>query len=304
MTATRDADAGHDAVLLVSHGTVDDLDDLPAFVTNVRRGHAPSPDLIAELRRRYEAIGGRSPLNDVSARLASKLEERLGVRTTWANRLWKPAVRDVLQRLEGEGVRTVAVVPLAPHSAHVYADDARRAAEGTGLTLACASSWGDRPKLHDAFAARLREELEPGQSATVVMTAHSLPRSAILRGDPYERDVRACAAAVAQRLGDGVRTTLAFQSQGMGAASGSGDWLGPDLPTVIGDAAARGERRIVCAPIGFLADHVEILYDLDIEAAALARTRGIEWSRARSLNADDDFVEVLADVARPLLDHG
>jgi ferrochelatase len=291
------------AVLLVSHGSVDDLEDLPAFVTNVRRGHAPSAGVVAELRRRYEAIGGRSPLNEITARLAAKLEVRLGVRTVWANRLWKPSVRDVLARLQGEGVEGVAVVPLAPHSAHVYEQDARRAVEGKELALACAPSWGGRPELQDAFATRIREHLplEAGSSTTVVMTAHSLPRAAIDRGDPYERDVRGCMAGVAERLGGAVRAVLAFQSQGM---ENSSEWLGPDLPTVIAEAAARGDRRLVCAPIGFLSDHVEILYDLDIEAAALARARGMEWARARSLNDADDLVDVLASVAEPLLANG
>jgi ferrochelatase len=293
-----------EAVLLVSHGTVDDLDDLAAFVTNVRRGHAPSAELVAELRRRYEAIGGRSPLNEVSARLAAKLESRLGVRVAWAGRLWKPYVRDVLAALAGDGARRLAVVPLAQHSAHVYAEDARRAAGAAGLEgleLACAPSWGGSPALHDAFARRIREVLGDGGRTTVVMTAHSLPKAAIARGDPYEREVRASAGAVTARLRSGVQSVVAFQSQGLGA---SDEWLGPDLRTAIDEAAARGDRRVVFAPIGFLADHVEILYDLDIEAAGMARERGLEAVRIRSLNDDDDLVDVLVDVTRPLLRHG
>jgi ferrochelatase len=303
MSQGAGASAGPAAVLLVSHGTVDDLGDLAAFVTNVRRGHAPSPDVVAELRRRYEAIGGRSPLNAINARIAAKLEARLGVRTVLANRLWKPFVRDVLAQLAREGVGRVAVVPLAQHSAHVYADDARRSAEGTGLHLACAPGWGDSPLLYDAFARRIREAIgSDATRTTVILSAHSLPRSVVERGDPYEREVRAAAAAVGERLGRDVRTVVAFQSQGMSGAPS--DWLGPDLPAVIAEASARGERRVVFAPIGFLADHVEILYDLDIEAAALARDRGLGSARARSLNDDDDLVDVLADVARPLVDHG
>jgi ferrochelatase len=286
------------AVLLVSHGTVEDLDDLAAFVTQVRRGHPPGPELVAELRRRYEAIGGQSPLNAINARVAAKLAGRLGVRTAWANRLWRPYVRDVLAGLAAEGIGHVAVVPLAQHSAHVYAEDARRGAEGTGVTVACAPSWGQSPKLHAAFAERIRVALGEPARTTVVFTAHSLPRAVIERGDPYERDVRASAAAVAGLLGPAVRTTVAFQSQGFGVP---GEWLGPDLASALDEAAARGDARVVFAPIGFLADHVEILYDLDIEATAMARERGLAAVRAPSLNDDDDLVEVLADVARPLL---
>jgi ferrochelatase len=286
------------AVLLVSHGTVDDLDDLAAFVTQVRRGNPPGAELVAELRRRYEAIGGQSPLNAVNARVARKLEARLGVRTAWANRLWKPYVRDVLAGLAADGVQRVAVVPLAQHSAHVYAEDAKRAAEGTGITVGCAPGWGQSPELHEAFARRIRGVLGAPARTTVVLTAHSLPRVVVERGDPYEREVRASAAAVAERLGPHVHTAVAFQSQGFGAP---GEWLGPDLVTVLDEAAARGDTRVVFAPIGFLADHVEILYDLDIEAALLARERGLASVRAPSLNDDDDLLDILADVARPLL---
>ena len=286
------------ALLLVSHGTVDDLDDLAAFVTNVRRGHPPGAELVAELRRRYEAIGGQSPLNAVSGRLAEKLASRLGVRTAWANRLWRPYVRDVFAELARGGVGRVAVLPLAQHSAHVYAEDARRSAETVGVAVACAPGWGQSPALHEAFATRIRRVVGDAARTTVVLSAHSLPRVVIERGDPYEREVRASAAAVSERLGAGVRTVVAFQSQGFGAP---GEWLGPDLPTVIAEAAARGDTRVVFAPIGFLADHVEILYDLDIEAASIARERGLSWARVPSLNDDDDFVEVLAAVARPLL---
>jgi len=306
-----------DAVLLVAHGTVDDLDDLPAFLTNVRRGQPPAPQLVAELRRRYEAIGGRSPLNAVTAEVARKLDRLVGsarVRVAWANRLWKPYVRDVVADLARAGVRRVALVPLAQHSVHVYAADARRAVEGTGVALASAPSWGRSPKLCAAFARRVADVLarspDPDRTA-LVMTAHSLPRAVVERGDPYERDVRASVDDVARlvrdRLGREPRPLLAFQSQGMGGAGPDGrpvEWLGPDLRTALDEARARGARHVVVAPVGFLADHVEILYDLDVEARAMAVERGLTYARAPLLNADDDFIDALADVARPLLSHG
>jgi ferrochelatase len=142
------------------------------------------------------------------------------------------------------------------------------------------------------------------------MTAHSLPRSVIDAGDPYERELRGAAAAVAdrvrERLGREVPWQLAFQSQGMGAGPGGRpiEWLGPDLKAALDEAVAAGARRVVFAPIGFLADHVEILYDLDIEARAMVEARGLAYARAASLNADEDLVEVLAAVAAPLLRHG
>ncbi len=312
------------AVVLVSHGTVDDLDDLGAFVTNVRRGHAPSADLVAELHRRYDAVGG-SPLNAINAEVARKLSVRLSVRVAFANRLWKPYARDVIASLATEGATRIALVPLAQHSAAVYAADARPAAEAAGVELVCATNWGRDPALCDAFARRIGQALVgpahgvptggaglPENVAmatippTVIMTAHSLPRSVIEAGDPYEREVRGAADAIAERVrvANAAHFVVAFQSQGF-ASTGPGGrpipWLGPDLAAALDEAVALGSKRVVFAPVGFLADHVEILYDLDIEARAMAAARGLAYARTASLNADDDFIEVLARVASPLL---
>ncbi len=297
------------AVLLVSHGTVENLDDLGAFVTHVRRGRAPPQELVSELRRRYDAVGG-SPLNTINAEVARKLAARMDMRVAFANRFWKPYPREVLAALAGEGVTRVALVPLAPYSAPIYAADAKPAAAAEGIELVCAANWGQNGKLRQAFAARVAIALvQSGPSAarlptSVVMTAHSLPRSVIDAGDPYEREVRAAAAAIAAavdaRFGHAPHIMVAFQSQGFAGAGADGrplPWLGPDLAAALDEARARGSRRVVFAPVGFLADHVEVLYDLDIEARQMAAERGLAYVRARSLNADDDFVEALADVA-------
>ncbi|HEV3192251.1 MAG TPA: ferrochelatase [Polyangiaceae bacterium] len=299
------------AVLLAAHGTVDDLNDLGAFVTNVRRGHPPAPELLRELRRRYEAIGGGSPLNAINAEVARKLQDRLRVRIAWANRLWRPYVHDVLAGLARDGVHRVALIPLAQHSAHVYEADARPSAQVARIELACAANWGQSPALRDAFAARVVQALgtlpEVG-GTTVIMTAHSLPRSAIDAGDPYEGEVHTAAGAIAQavreRTANRANFAVAFQSQGLAGAAGPMEWLGPDLSTTLDSVQARGDRHVVVAPIGFLADHVEILYDLDIEVRSMARERQLSYVRAASLNADDDLIEALAEVARPLLSHG
>ena len=297
-----------EAVVLVSHGTVENLDDLSGFVTNVRRGRPPPGELIAELRRRYEAIGG-SPLNRINVELAGKLAARLGVRVVAANRLWHPTMREVVEPLAREGVRRVVLLPLAQHSVHVYAEDGRRALEGAGVEVACVPSWGDRADLCEAFARRVAATLDASpERATLVLTAHSLPVSVVAAGDPYERDFRTAADAVARAVrrraeGD-VDVAVAFQSQGLAGGPAPIAWLGPDLRTTLEAAKARGSARVVIAPIGFLADHVEVLYDLDIEARAMATELGMAYARSPSLNADDDFVGVLAEVARPLLGHG
>jgi ferrochelatase len=299
-----------EAVLLVSHGSIDDMADLGPFLTNVRRGQPPTPELAAEMLKRYEAIGGKSPLNTISGEVARKLGARIGLRVAWASRLWKPTVREVVGELAGAGVRRVGLVPLAQHSAKVYADDARRAVEGLGVDVVSASNWGQAPALVQAFARRLvealREEQELDRTA-VVLTAHSLPRAVIDAGDPYEHEVRLAAEAVLsvvrEKVGHDVHAVVAFQSQGLTAGPGGKPmaWLGPTLEATVQELAARGDRRVVFAPIGFLADHVEILYDLDVEMRALAGRLGMAYARTASLNADDDFIDVLAGVARRLL---
>lgn len=295
------------AVLLVAHGTVDSLDDLPAFLASIRRGHPAPPELLAEVRRRYDRIGG-SPLNAINRALASKLEAKLGVPVRLANRLAAPHTRDVVAELARMGATRVAIVPLAQHSAHVYGEHAKSVAAEVApeLALVYAENWGQRADLVEAFARRIRDALAhvPRDRTTVIISAHSLPVAVVKAGDPYEREVRAAAEAVSARLD--ARTMVAFQSQGMSAGPGGRpvEWLGPDLPTTLDAIAARGDTHVVVAPIGFLADHVEILYDLDVEAKQLADERKLVLARTASLNADDDFVDVLAEIARPLLAQG
>jgi ferrochelatase len=294
------------AVVVVSHGTVDDPDDLAAFVANVRRGRPAPAELVTELRRRYDAIGG-SPLNRINARLATKLAARLGVQVAAANRLWRPFVRDVFADLVSRGVRRIVLAPLAQHSTHIYADDAKLAAAAAGVQLACVPAWGGRADLTTAFASRIVAAILTCPDAartTLVMTAHSLPKAVIDAGDPYERDVRASAEAVVTavraRVPQELQALVAFQSQGMSGPAL--EWLGPDLRATLDTARQQGATGVLFAPIGFLADHVEVLYDLDVEARAMAAERGLGYARAPSLNADDDLVEVLVEVCRPWLE--
>jgi ferrochelatase len=289
------------AVLLLAHGTVERLDDLPAFVAKIRRGHAAPPEVVAELRRRYEAIGGRSPLNAICRRTAEKLEAKLGVPVRFAARLWAPYPQEVLGALADEGVTRVVAVALAQHSAHVYGAAVEKAAAeiaGAGkksIDIAIAPNWGGEEKLIRAYASAIAEALRPEQ--TIVMTAHSLPVAAIRAGDAYEREVRASAEAIHASLGQRAPFVLAYQSRGMDG----GEWLGPDLESVLRDLAKAGRRAVLVAPVGFLADHVEILYDLDIEARALCESLGMTYARSRSLNDSDALVDALVAVVQPRL---
>jgi protoporphyrin/coproporphyrin ferrochelatase len=304
------------AVVLVAHGTVDSLDELPEFLKNIRRGHAPPPELLAEVRRRYEAIGGSSPLNAINREIAQRLEARLGIPVRTANRLSRPYPRDVLPELVQAGAKRVIVVPLAQHSAPIYGDSVKAAATEASLDveILAAPNWGRTPELTEAFArsiAAALEDVPAGErdQTTLLLTAHSLPLSIIEAGDPYEIEFRASAEAVAARArelspGRFVDHVVAFQSQGMSTGPGGRPmaWLGPDLRSQLQALAARGRTTVMVAPIGFLADHVEILYDLDIEARAWADELGLTLRRAPSLNASDGLVAALAAVTASVIE--
>jgi len=289
------------AVLLSCHGTVDDVSDIAAFVANIRRGHPAPAEVVAEVTRRFERIGG-SPLMRITREQAKALEARIGIPVRVAGRLWHPYPKDVIAELAGEGVRTLVSLPLAPQSVHVYHAAVREGAAGhPGLELRCVPGWGLEPALIDAFVETVDEGLRRFPDAgrggiTVLLTAHSLPKRIVDAGDPYERSFREMAGLVAARLSErGIQSAVAFQSQGM-----TGDvWLGPDLPTTFAELALGGVRRAMIAPIGFVADHVETLYDLDIEAPELAARAGLErLERAPALNTRPRFIDALEAVVR------
>jgi ferrochelatase len=284
------------AVLLSCHGSVDDLDDLPAFLQNIGRGRPASPEVLAEVTRRYRHIGG-SPLMRTTAAQAAALEARLGVPVRIAGRLWRPYPAEVVAEMAAAGTTSLVSLPLAPQSVHVYHPPVVEAAAAHGLRVAQAPSWGLEPALLDAFLETIDEARRAlDEPAPVVLTAHSLPLRVIAAGDPYERDFRAMAERVVARLAQqGAEARIAFQSQGMTG----GDWLGPDLPQTFAALAAAGAGAVVVAPIGFLADHVETLYDLDVEAPALAARAGIaRFARAPAVNVRPRFVDALEAVAR------
>lgn len=288
-----------EAVLLSCHGTVESTADLPAFLSNIRRGRPTPPALVEEVTRRFEAIGG-SPLMRITRAQGEALAERTGARVAIAGRLWHPYPKEVLAGLVAEGVRRVVSLPLAPQSVHVYHAAVREAAAGfPGLEVVEVPAWGNEPRLVDAFVESIDEALAPLAEAervatTVVLTAHSLPQRIIDSGDPYERDFRAMASLVAARVeARGNPVQVSFQSQG----ATNDVWLGPDLPATFRALAEGGARTVAVAPIGFVADHVETLYDLDIEAQALAKSVGLQLVRATAMNLRPAFIDALAAVA-------
>ncbi|MCU0683639.1 MAG: ferrochelatase [Polyangiaceae bacterium] len=292
-------------VLLSAHGTVTNADDIPAFLKNIRRGRPTPQAIVDEVRHRFHAIGG-SPLLATTRAQAAALEARLGLPVVVGMRLWHPYFAEALDEAAGRGIERLLSLPLAPQSTFVYNDAAREAlearrAEGRPVPeLVEAPSWGLEPLLVSAFAESIGEALarfapDEQKHVGLALSAHSLPKRIIDAGDPYERQFRAMAEAVATRVGHPGPTIITFQSQGMDG----GDWLGPDLPASFADLRRRGAEHVVVAAIGFLSDHVETLYDLDVDAPRLAHDAGFgRFERAPSLNLRPAFLDALEAVAR------
>ena len=284
-----------DGVLLVAHGTVEDLDDLGEFLARIRGGRPAPPGFVAELRGRYEAIGG-SPLLEVTRAQAARLAERLELPVLVGMRLWEPSVEAALEEGSRLGLERLCVVPLAPFSVHVYWQAALRsqaAVHARGATtpeLVSAPPWGTHPAFVRAQAELVSQHASA--DARIVLTAHSLPIVALRSGDPYERLVRESARAIGAELGRPYE--LAFQSQGEGSA----EWLGPDLASTLRRAHDEGASRVAIAPIGFLGEHVETLYDLDIEARQIARGLGLDFERVPALGTAPGLIDALEDLFR------
>lgn len=283
------ADAG---VVLVAHGTVDNLDDLPAFVARIRHGRPAPPGLVEELRRRYEAIGGSSPLLQTTREQGQALSKRLEAPVLVAMRLWEPGVERALTAAASLGLQRLVVIALAPFSQHVYWEAAQKVAVASqaGITLVPSAPYAEEPDFVAAHVDLIQRHA-PAEAA-LVLSAHSLPRIAIERGDPYARLVEGSARAIERSL-LGRSVTLCYQSQG----ADGGEWLGPDVRQTLTAIAASGKRTVAWAPFGFLADHVETLYDLDVEAQSIARELSLELVRIPALNLHPGLTSALASVA-------
>jgi ferrochelatase len=285
-------------VLLLAHGTPESLDQMPEYLTLVRGGRAPSAELVEEMRHNYAAIGGRSPLTELTRAQAAALHRALGDGTPVyvGMRNWRPFIADALAEARAAGVTDLLALPLAPQYSTLSVGKYRAATEAVrpdGLSLRFVDSWHGHPGLLDAFAEKLDQARRRFPADAVVFTAHSLPRRVIEAGDPYPAQVAATAEGVARRAGLRAWRT-AWQSAGRTAEP----WLSPTLEDELGVLAEEGARRVLVAPIGFVADHTEILFDLDIQARDAARRRGLELDRTESLNDSPRFIAALRDLVR------
>jgi protoporphyrin/coproporphyrin ferrochelatase len=299
-------------VLVMAHGTPRSLDELGAYYTEIRRGSPPPDDLLADLERRYRAIGGTSPLNERTTSqvdgIRRALEQRAPGRFVVAAgaKFAPPRIADALRALGRTGVGRVVGLVLAPHysvaSVGDYTRRARDAAgalgpdEGGPLDVEMIDHFHTAPGFVSLVATRVRDALgllpaEVRLDATVLFTAHSIPTRLVDDGDPYPAQVLESATAIAELAGL-FRWSVAWQSAGRTADA----WLGPDLRDVIATLPGSGSSAAVVCPVGFVSDHLEVLYDIDIEARAVADDVGIAFARTASLNDDPEFCAVLAGV--------
>ena len=295
------------AVLLMAHGGPDSLDDVEPFLRHIMKERPPSPEVIALVKERYRLIGGKSPLLEITRRQAEALEAELNKKSALFRvyvgmRHWNPSIKDVVKRILDDGASRLIAISLAPQysklsvGAYIQTLKSALADAGSDLETTAVESWHDQPLLLDAFAKKVKEGLagypeDVRPSVQVLFTAHSLPERALAEGDPYSKELEGTVAGIVNRLGD-IRWRFAYQSRGMSP----GKWLGPEVDDVLNEMAARGERRLLIAPIGFVCDHVEILYDIDILYKQNAEAKGVELRRTESLNASPLFIQALAAV--------
>jgi protoporphyrin/coproporphyrin ferrochelatase len=307
------------AVLLLAHGTPETRDQIPEYLRNVVSGRPMPQHVVEEIQHRYSLIG-RSPLTELTLQQAALAEVELAktghtVRVYVGMRNWRPYIPDVVRQMCADGVEEAAVICLAPQNSRTSVGLYRRAvlAEAGAMRIDFTDGWADHPLLAEAFAERLRAaqarvKAETGEYAPVLFTAHSVPTRTVQPpatdenqprhwpgegADPYEQDARKTAELVAARVPEIPAWHFAFQSQG---ASG-GSWIGPTVEETLSLLAAQSVNNLILQPIGFLCDHVEILYDVDIAFKEYAAGKGIHLSRPESLNASTILAHALADLA-------
>jgi ferrochelatase len=308
------------AVLLLAHGTPETVEQIPEYLRNVVSGRPIPQSVVEEIQHRYALIG-HSPLTEITHEQGRLVEAELAIAglpvpVYVGMRNWRPYIPDVVKRMRADGIEEAAVICMAPQNSRTSVGLYRRAAEAeaAGLRIDFTEGWADHPLLAEAFAERLRPALsqltaEVGHPVPVLFTAHSVPLRTIQPAaggaqgprlwpgqgaDPYADDARRTAELVAARVAGIPRWWFAFQSQG---ASG-GEWIGPTVEETLDAIAAEGVKTVILQPIGFLCDHVEILFDVDRLFREYAVQLGIRLERPASLNASVTLAKAVADLAR------
>jgi ferrochelatase len=296
---------GKTAVLLIAHGSPENPDQIPEFLGYVTGGRPLPPQVIEEIKHRYSLIGF-SPLACWTARQADQLSSLLHMPVFIGMRNWRPFIKDAVNAIAQQGYERVVAICLAPQNSRTSVGLYRRAVvgeESLPFQLEFVEEWHDEPLLAQAFAEKFRSgwekaSAENGGKLPVIFTAHSVPERTITDGDPYEAQSKETADLVAKTAGlppSGWR--FAFQSQGMSG----GAWIGPTVEDTILALKAEGHKGVFVQPVGFLCDHVEVLYDIDIAFKQFAQEHGMQLWRAESLNGSSKLTEALAAIVRERL---
>jgi protoporphyrin/coproporphyrin ferrochelatase len=296
-------------VLLMAYGGPDKLDEVEPYVLDVRGGRPLAATILEEIRDRYRQIGGKSPLLEITQRQAMALEELLQRKGYSAPvfvgmRHWFPYIRDAVQAIAGAGFRRVVAICMAPQysdisiGAYTAQYDAAIRELGLDIRTSLVRQWHDHPDLIKGFAGKVAAALDgysrqEREAVEILFTAHSLPLSRLKADDPYDRQQRETAGAVASLVGC-PRWSFAYQSQGYSNEA----WLGPSVQQRLRVLATGGTRNVLVVPTGFVCDHVEILYDVDIAFRNLAASLGIALRRTESLNADPLLIQALGSLVR------
>ena len=270
----------------MAYGSPERPEDIPAYFSDIRGGRPVRQEAVDELAERYRRIGGTSPLNRITEAQRAALERAAGLPVYVGMKHWEPWIAEAVEQALADGATRLVGLVLAPHYSRLsiggYRDRLERALDGRA-ELVFVESWHDHEPFVDLLADRVR-----GTDAHVVFTAHSLPERILADGDPYRDQLLETSRLVAERAGV-ERWSFAFQSE-----SQTGEpWLGPDILVELEALYGAGVRKVLVAPVGFVSDHLEILWDLDVEAREKADELGLELDRIESLNADPDFIRVL-----------
>lgn len=296
------------AVLLMAMGGPDCLENVEAYLMDVRGGRATSPELVEEIRRRYRVTGGKSPVLGITQEVARVLEQRLNGSTEQRYRCyvglrhWHPYIKETYARLLEDFPERIIGLCMAPQysslsiGAYMKKVEEARRELASETPISFVTSWHRHPLLIASIAGNIHQTLqkfpvEVRSGVPILFTAHSLPERVVAMKDPYPEEVKGTVQAVCEQLGS-QPTRFAYQSQGRSGEK----WLGPTVEETLAELAQEGHRHVLVAPIGFICDHVETLYDIDIELKQLAQTKGLQLERIPMLNASEALIDIVTSV--------
>ena len=292
----------------MAHGAPESIDDIPDYLRQIRGGKESTPETIQIIRDRYKQIGGKSPLREITAELAYQLEnflnqERTQFKVYVGMRNWNPYISDEVKRMKEDGVEKVIAICLAPQfstwSTKLYFEAFKEALKNCGgenINVHYIASWANHPLLIDVFAEKYRDALkklepEKPESIHTIFTAHSIPSESIKLGDPYREEFNKTVELLVGKVKPD-NWYQAYQSQGMIPVP----WLGPTVESVLDKISRIGSKTVLIVPVGFVCDHIEILFDIDIEFKQYAKAKKLKLYRTESLNYSATYIEALASI--------